>query len=41
MLNEPMDASAEKDAEGEVDTETEPSVVEVDKGKDTEKEPKK
>ena len=41
MLNEPMDVSAEKDAEGEVDTETELSVVEVDKGKDTGKEPKK
>jgi len=40
MLNEPTDASAEKDAEGEVDTETELS-VEADKGKDTEKEPKK
>jgi len=38
MLNEPMGASAEEDVEGEIDTETEPSVVEVNK--DKEKDPK-
>jgi len=40
MLNELMGASAEEDVEGDIDMETEPSVVKVDKGKDKEKDPK-